>query len=68
MLEVDGDEPIQETQPEEGSPVEIPVPTRAEVFRKLRNAVYQRSPYPSGMGIDESGGDRKRQPDQPGWG
>ena len=30
------DEPTQPTQPAEGEPVEIPVPTREEVLRDLR--------------------------------
>jgi len=30
-----GDEPTQPTEPAEGEPVEIPIPTREEVFRDL---------------------------------
>jgi hypothetical protein len=30
-----GNEPTQETQPKEGEPAEIPIPTREEVFRDL---------------------------------
>jgi hypothetical protein len=35
MPKKNGDEPTQESQPEKGDPVEIPIPTREEVFRDL---------------------------------
>lgn len=35
MPRTDSDQPIQETQPKEGRPTEIPIPTRDEVFRNL---------------------------------
>jgi hypothetical protein len=35
MPQTNGNEPTQETQPKEGSPTEIPIPTREEVFRDL---------------------------------
>jgi hypothetical protein len=37
------DEPTQSTQPAEGDPVEIPVPTREEVLRDLEK-VAKRPP------------------------
>jgi hypothetical protein len=35
MAKRNGHEPTQTTQPAEGEPVEIPIPTREEVFRDL---------------------------------
>jgi hypothetical protein len=35
MPKTNGDGPTQETQPAEGEPVEIPIPTREEVLRDL---------------------------------
>jgi len=35
MPKTNGDGPTQTTKPAEGEPVEIPVPTREEVFRDL---------------------------------
>ena len=35
MPKTNGDHPTQETQPKEGPPAEIPIPTREEVFRDL---------------------------------
>jgi len=35
MPKTNGDGPTQTTRPAEGEPVEIPVPTREEVFRDL---------------------------------
>jgi len=35
MAKPNGDHPTQETTPEEGEPVEIPIPTKGEVFRDL---------------------------------
>jgi hypothetical protein len=35
MPKSNGDGPTQESQPKEGEPVEIPIPTREEVFRDL---------------------------------
>ena len=48
MPKKNGDEPTQETQPVEGEPVEIPIPTREEVFRDLRQAAKPRKPPPKG--------------------
>ena len=43
-----GSEPTQETTPAKGEPVEIPVPTRQEVFRDLGNVAKRRkAPPPS---------------------
>jgi hypothetical protein len=46
MPKKNGDEPTQETQPEEGEPVEIPIPTRGEVFRDLGKIAKPRKPPP----------------------
>jgi hypothetical protein len=35
MPKTNGDGPTQDTQPKEGEPVDIPIPTRDEVFRDL---------------------------------
>ena len=35
MPKTNGDGPTQETLPAEGEPVEIPIPTREEIFRDL---------------------------------
>jgi hypothetical protein len=40
-------EPTQETTPAEGEPVEIPIPTREEVFRDLGNVAEPRKTPPS---------------------
>ncbi len=49
MPKHNGDEPtqeIQETTPAEGDPVEIPIPTREEVFRDLGKVAKPRKPPP----------------------
>jgi hypothetical protein len=40
-------EPTQETTPAKGEPVEIPIPTREEVFRDLGNVAKPRKTPPS---------------------
>lgn len=48
MPKVKGSEPTQETTPTKGGPVEIPIPTREEVFRDLENVAKPRqTPPPS---------------------
>jgi len=42
MPKMTGSEPTQETTPAKGEPVEIPIPTREEVFRDLRNVAKPR--------------------------
>jgi len=44
MPKTNGDGPTQTTQPAEGEPVEIPVPTREEVFRDLGKVAKPRKP------------------------
>lgn len=44
MPKTNGDGPTQTTQPAEGEPVEIPVPTREEVFRDLGKVAKARKP------------------------
>lgn len=44
MPKTNGDGPTQPSQPKEGEPVEIPVPTREEVFRDLGRVAKPRKP------------------------
>lgn len=44
MPKTNGDGPTQTSQPAEGEPVEIPVPTREEVFRDLGKVAKPRKP------------------------
>jgi hypothetical protein len=44
MPKSNGDEPTQETHPEEGEPIEIPIPTKESVFRDLRKVAKPRKP------------------------
>lgn len=44
MPKKNGNEPTQPTQPEEGDPLEIPIPTREEVFRDLGKIAKPRKP------------------------
>ncbi len=46
MPQTNGDGPTQDTQPQEGEPVEIPVPTREEVFRDLGKVAKPRKNPP----------------------
>jgi hypothetical protein len=52
MPKTNGDGPTQETQPKEGEPVEIPVPTREEVFRDLGKVAKPPRPSDSPEGAD----------------
>jgi hypothetical protein len=42
MPKSNGHKPTQETQPKEGPPAEIPIPTREEVFRDLGKIAKQK--------------------------
>jgi hypothetical protein len=42
MPKTNGNEPTQETQPKEGPPAEVPIPTRDEVFRDLGRVAKSR--------------------------
>lgn len=53
MPKTNGDGPTQESQPAEGEPVEIPIPTRDEVSRDLGRVAKPRKPRPS---ADREGG------------
>ncbi len=44
MAKSNGHEPTQETHPEEGDPIEIPIPSKSEVFRDLRKVARPRKP------------------------
>ncbi len=44
MPKKNGNEPTQETTPARGEPVEIPIPTREEVFRDLGKVAKPRRP------------------------
>jgi hypothetical protein len=46
MPKTNGDGPTQETRPAEGEPVEIPIPTREEVFRDLGKVAKPRKREP----------------------
>jgi hypothetical protein len=48
MPKTNGDGPTQETQPKEGEPVEIPIPTREEVFRDLGKVAKPKKSSESG--------------------
>ena len=54
MPKTNVDGPTQTTKPAEGEPVEIPVPTREEVFRDLGKVAKPREPG-SPVGDGESG-------------
>ena len=47
MPKMNGSEPTQETMPAKGEPVEIPIPTREEVFRDLGSVAKPRKTPPS---------------------
>lgn len=55
MPKGNGHEPTQETEPEKGDPVEIPIPTRKEVFRDLGKVAKPRKP----QSADGEGGPEK---------
>ena len=42
------DEPMQETQPKKGDPVEIPVPKKGDVLKALRKVAKADGPHPGG--------------------
>ena len=46
MPKQNGDQPTQKTQPKKGEPIEIPIPTREEVFRDLEKVAKPRKPPP----------------------
>lgn len=46
MPKSNGDGPTQPTDPAEGDPVEIPIPTREEVFRDLGKVAKPPKPAP----------------------
>lgn len=53
MPKSNGDHPTQETEPKKGEPVEIPIPTKGEVFRDLGKVARPRkteSPADDGEG------------------
>jgi hypothetical protein len=57
MAKTNGDGPTQESQPKEGTPVEIPIPTREEVFRDLAKVAKPRKTDPdsdAGSAEDQS--------------
>lgn len=43
MAQEPRDPPIQKTRPKKGKPVEIPIPTRKEVFDFMRSVTGKRS-------------------------
>jgi hypothetical protein len=50
MPKKNGSEPTQDTQPKKGEPVEVPIPTREEVFRDLGKVAKPRKNAPKGDG------------------
>lgn len=58
MPKTNGDGPTQTTQPAEGEPVEIPVPTREEVFRDLGKVAKPRKTDPSADDDGEGGAEQ----------
>ena len=44
MPQQNDDEPTQKTHPKKGEPIEIPIPTREEVFRDLGKVAKPRKP------------------------
>jgi len=47
MSKTNGHKPTQETQPKEGPPEEIPIPSREEVFRDLAKVARPKKVRPA---------------------